>query len=326
MREYTIDNRSAGLKLFNFVQRIAPVIKNSDLFKIIRKGVITVNNKKVDFSYKLLENDEVILHLDEQYFMPLEKKMNFPVYNLDIVFENNDILVINKPRGVLIHSDGKEYKDNLVEYIKGYLFRKNEWNPDLPFTPTVCNRLDYNTSGLIVSAKNHNALKKITAQFRKRDTGKRYYTLIYGVPDRKFLLVSDINQKSGEDNMMVSDNTEIIMDIPEKDEFIASHPEKSAMVVTTVLSNNEVSLVEIELWTGRKHQIRCQLKHASYPVMGDFKYFSPQSVKVSNNYGMDGYFLHSYFLELEEYGSWKSKPDQRFLDMIHTLFPDEKIF
>jgi 23S rRNA pseudouridine955/2504/2580 synthase len=321
MREYVIDSRSSDMKLFNFIQKIAPVIKNSDLFKIIRKGVITVNDKKVDFSYRLKENDILLLHLSEQYFTREEKDYKYPHYKLDIIFENDDIIIINKPRGLLVHSDGKEYRNNMVEYIKGYLYYKREWSPDHMFTPTVCNRLDFNTSGLIVSAKNQKALTKITALFRKRDNIKKYYTLVSGKSKGKYFISSLIQGKPGEENMMESVNTEISYEIPDKDKFISENPQLSAMVVSTVRSTDDYSLLNIELWTGRKHQIRTQLLSINHPLLGDFKYYTPLSVKLSNAVSLDGYYLHSHSLNLGEYGTYECPPDPRFEECIDRLFP-----
>lgn len=325
MREYTIDDKKSGVKCFSFLKKqVGDNVKNSDLFKIIRKGVIRVNGKKVDRSCVLHDGDTVTLYLAEEYFNK-KKNASFPVYHLNIVYEDSDIIVINKERGVLVHSDGIEYRNNLVEYVKGYLYRKNEYSTDSLFTPTFCNRLDFNTSGIVIAAKNHSALQRVTAAFRDRQVEKKYYAIVFGKVDSAFLIASKMEARLDQKNKMKCIGTEIMYDIPEKDCFLRENQGICATKVEPVLFNAQVSLVSVSLWTGKKHQIRAQMNSAGFPLLGDLKYFSRDSSEFSQTVGFDGYFLHSYFLGLPGFGAFNCLPDDNFIGAAEDLFSSKEI-
>lgn len=320
MREYTIDDKKSGIKCFSFLKKlVGDSVKNSDLFKIIRKGVIRVNGRKVDSSDILYSGDTVTVYLAEEYFNK-KKTVSFPVYHLNIVYEDSDILVINKARGVLVHSDGVEYRKNLVEYVKGYLYRKNEYTADSLFMPTFCNRLDFNTSGIVIAAKNQQALQRVTAAFRDRQVEKRYYAVVFGMVDKPFLIVSKMEARTDQKNKMKCIGTQIIYDIPQKDCFLKENQGVCATKVEPVLFNAQVSLVSVSLWTGKKHQIRAQMNSVGFPLLGDLKYFSHDSSEFSHVIGFDGYLLHSYFLELPGFGTFNCAPDNNFMNVIKSLF------
>lgn len=326
MREYIIDEKFNGTKYFSFLKKmVGEQIKNSDLFKLIRKGVVRVNDKKMDFSYSLQEGDVVTFYLAENYFRE-KKKAHFPVYPLNIVYEDEDLLVVNKERGVLVHSDGNEFRHNLVEYVKGYLYRKGEYTLDSLFAPTFCNRLDFNTSGIVVAAKNQPALKAVTGLFRKRLVDKRYYTLVYGCIRKEFLIISKILERADQKNKMKCSGTQALFQIPKKELFLKQNPELSATLIKPVLQSENCSLVRVELWTGKKHQIRAHLSSAGYPLIGDLKYFHADSAMFAKRNCFDGYYLHSYFLNLglAKYGAWQVKPAEDFLNKIKILFPKKE--
>lgn len=325
MREYTIDDKKSGIKCFSFLKKqVGDNVKNSDLFKIIRKGVMRVNGRKVDSSDVLQCGDTVTLYLAEEYFNK-KKNVSLPVCHLDIVYEDSDILVINKERGVLVHSDGVEYRKNLVEYVKGYLYRKNEYSTDSLFTPTFCNRLDFNTSGIVIAAKNHQTLQRVTAAFRDRQVEKRYYAIVFGMVNKPFLIASKMEERFDQKNKMKCIGTQIIYDIPEKDCFLKENQGICATKVEPVLFNAPVSLVSVSLWTGKKHQIRAQMNSAGFPLLGDLKYFSRDSSAFSHIVGFDGYFLHSYFLGLPGFGVFNCVPDDDFMNATKSLFSLKEI-
>ena len=325
MREYTIDDKKSGIKCFSFIKKqVGDNVKNSDLFKIIRKGVMRVNGKKVDSSTVLQNGDIVTLYLAEEYFNK-KKNVAFPVYHLNVVYEDNDILVINKERGVLVHPDGVEYRKNLVEYVKGYLYRKNEYSTESLFTPTFCNRLDFNTSGIVIAAKNHQALQRVTAAFRDRQVEKKYYALVFGRVTESFLITSKMEERLDQKNKMKCVGTQVIYDIPNKESFFKENPGICATQVEPVLSNAQVSLVSVSLWTGKKHQIRAQMNSVGFPLLGDLKYFSSDSSVFSQSAGFDGYFLHSCFLGLPGFGAFNCNPDDNFMCVLERLFPAKEI-
>lgn len=325
MREYTIDDKKSGIKCFSFLKKqVGDNVKNSDLFKIIRKGVIRVNGKKVESSTVLQNGDIVTLYMAEEYFNK-KKNASFPIYHLDIVYEDSDILVINKERSVLVHSDGIEYRKNLVEYVKGYLYRKNEYSTESLFTPTFCNRLDFNTSGIVIAAKNHQALQRVTAAFRDRQIDKKYYALVFGKVDNAFLITSKMEERLDQKNKMKCIGTQILYEIPEKELFLNENKGLCATKVEPLLSNVQGSLVSISLWTGKKHQIRAQMNSVGFPLLGDLKYFSHDSFQYSQAVGFNGYFLHSCFLGLPGFGAFNCTPDDDFMRAAQRLFSEKEV-
>ena len=188
MKEYKIDNKTSGQTLFRFIKNILPGLINRDIFKLMRKKIITVNDKKQSSSYILNNNDKINIYLNEDHFKSKGKKVKFHSVNKkpDIIFENDDLLVINKPKGLLTHPDKKEYKNNVYELTRAYLYSKGEYDPKDLFSPTPCHRLDKNTSGLVVIAKNHTALRDITKKLRERKTVKIYKAIVSGEIKKKF--------------------------------------------------------------------------------------------------------------------------------------------
>jgi 23S rRNA pseudouridine955/2504/2580 synthase len=325
MREYVIDDKKSGVKCFSFLKKqVGENVKNSDLFKIIRKGIVRVNGKKIESSTVLQSGDILTLYLAEEYFNK-KKNASFPIYHLEIVYEDSDILVINKERGVLVHSDGVEYRKNLVEYVKGYLYRKNEYSSESLFTPTFCNRLDFNTSGIVIAAKNHQALQRVTAAFRDRQVEKRYYALVFGKLDKAFLISSKMEERLDQKNKMKCIGTQVTYDIPQKESFLKENQGLCATKVEPILFNAQASLVEVSLWTGKKHQIRAQMNSVGFPLLGDLKYFSRDSSEYSQTVGFDGYFLHSCFLGLPGFGAFHCMPDESFMNAAKSLFSEKEI-
>lgn len=320
MKLFTIDRQSAGRKLFRYIKVVLPEAKNGEIFKMLRKKVITVNGKKADGDYLLEEGDELKFFLkDENFKAPPKNKFRAVKVKIDTVYEDDNLLVVNKAPGMVVHAGSGDYKESLIEGVKAYLYRKGEYEPTSHFNPSLCNRLDRNTSGLVVAAKNHQTLKDITAGFRERRTVKRYLAVVSGSFRQKALLTSLIDDSPNNENKVTVSGLEVRGDIPEKEQFCKENPQLSATLVTPLKHGKDNSLVEVELWTGKKHQIRAQLRAAGFPLIGDRKYFTTRS-NSSENRKLPRYFLHAWKLKLEGYDWWEAAVPSDMRQIVKTLF------
>ncbi len=325
MREYTITKEAKGKKIFRFISEKLPSLKNGEIFKLLRKGVIKVNNRIVESNYEVAESDKVSVYLKEDHFKESQRvsfresrnKFQSIKIDLDIIFEDSDIIVLNKERGLLTHSDGRDYKNSLVEKVKAYLFKKGEYNPkESLFTPAPCHRLDTNTSGIVIFAKNHETLKRINGYFKNNIAQKKYLTIVYGTVGSDLFLTShrikkdDESEYESKKNMVGIENFKLENRVPDKKSYLENNPESLATVARVMSTNRKVTYLEIELWTGSKHQIRSHLMMASYPLVGDQKYFSKSSYFFSERLNINSYFLHAYKLKLPDYNEFTAQlPD-----------------
>ena len=314
-----IDNKNQGKNLFRFTKGILPELKNNEIFKLIRKKVIEVNNKKEESGYILRENDVVSIFLKDKHFNDKGKKRKFLSVKkeLNIVFEDNDIIVINKPAGLLTHPDKNEYKNNLHEMVRSYLFDKGEYSPDETFTPTPCHRLDRNTSGIVIFAKKHPSLQKITTSLREREAVKIYYTIVCGIVENNILITSTIETKN---KIVKVKSLNVLKELPDKAIFLANNPEISATLINNKIIKNELSFIKIELWTGKKHQIRAHLAAIKHPLLGDNKYFTRESKTLAERYKINNYFLHANKLKIDDYPLFIAELPENFKNKVDKLF------
>jgi 23S rRNA pseudouridine955/2504/2580 synthase len=319
LKEYSINDKNSGTKLFRFVKGVLPGLKNTEIFMLLRKKLIRVNNKKQEQNYLLVDGDKVQVRIGQEHIEKKEKQMKFRSIkkDFDIVFENKDIIAVNKYRGMLVHPDKNEYKDNLYEMIRSYLYSKGEYDPKDDFTPSPCHRLDKNTSGLMVFAKNHTALSSITKMLRERKAVKTYIALVAGMIDRPFLITSKIDVTG---TIVKVDGLRRYYSMPAKELFLEKNPEISASLIKPLHYSDKYSIVEIELWTGKKHQIRAHMKYSGHPLLGDRKYFTKISEKLSEELRLGHYFLHSYKLKIEGYDEWTASIPGDLQNVIEKLF------
>jgi 23S rRNA pseudouridine955/2504/2580 synthase len=319
MQRFIIDAKNQGQTLFRYIKKVLPGLKNNDIFKIIRKKVITVNNKKKDPKYILNNNDVIKVFLKDEHLKEKGRKNKFQSVSnsLDIAFEDQNILVVNKPSGLLTHPDKNEYKNTIYEYVRSYLFKKGEYSPEDTFTPTPCHRLDRNTSGIMIFAKNHSTLQNITKKIRERKAIKKYFALVYGELKKKILITSQIDDSS---NKIIVKRIATLEKIPDKEDFLSKNPELSATLINPEKASSNYSLINIELWTGKKHQIRGHLSKIGHPLLGDKKYFSIKSKIFSDKYKITRYYLHSYYIKLNSYPEWQIDIPKEFKNKINELF------
>jgi len=282
-----IGTNEAGQRVDKFLRKWLKDVPLSAIFKGIRKGYIKVNGKKVKESYMLIEGDLIIT----KDIISVRKKEKFKRIenHLKITYEDENILLVEKWPGVLVHSNEKEGENSLVDYVLSYLFDKGFYRPEseITFTPAPCNRLDRNTSGIVIFGKNFQALKEINELIRERNIEK-YYTAL--VKDRiKDGLYEAFISKDEDENISKVYSVE------------GEDTKKIAMEVKNIQSCGAFSLVELRLLTGRSHQLRAHLKFLGNPIVGDTKYGEKKiNGFFQNKYGLNYQFLYAYKLIFRE--------------------------
>ena len=205
------------------------------------------------------------LYINDEFFdQPSQDNAYLSVTapKLDILFENEHILLLNKPEGQAVHPhDGAEYGRTLIDHIQAYLYAKGQWKPreEHSFTPALCNRIDRNTSGIVIAAKTAEALRIMNQKIKDRELQKRYLCIVHGIPSPpKGRLEGQLWKDAAKNRVYISDRPQ--------------PGSKTAITDYEVLqSKNGLSLVQIDLITGRTHQIRAQMAHAGHPLLGDGK-------------------------------------------------------
>lgn len=263
MKSFTADKNEAGQRLDRLLLKKYPALPRSLMYKEIRKKNIKVNKKRCNAAYLLREGDCVELYLKDEV---LQEKMKYYDFMhapkaLDVVYEDSNLILINKRPGVLCHPDGKEYVSTVISSVKRKLFESGEWNPEnSSFTPSLANRLDRNTAGIIIAAKNAAALKELNSAIKSRNIEKHYLAAVHGeFSSNSDTLEAYITKDEKKNTVKVFDN----------------ETENSKKIITkyTVLDSYDgKSLVDIDLITGRTHQIRAHMAHIGHPLIDDGKY------------------------------------------------------
>lgn len=283
-----IGANEAGQRLDKFIRKWLKDVPLSAIYKSIRKGDIKVNGKKGKEKQFLLEGD--IVETREITSSNKKEKFNrIDNSHLKITYEDDNMLIVEKWPGVLVHSDKKGGDSTLTDYVLSYLFDKGDYLPEkeVTFTPAPCNRLDRNTSGVVIFGKNFESLKILNEMIRERKI-KKYYTALVKSRIKDDLYEAYISKDEDENTSKVFDDKK-------------PNTKKIAMEVRTVQSCGTFSLIEIDLITGRSHQLRAHLSHLGNPIIGDYKYGeSKLNSFFTNKYGLDYQFLYAYKLVFKD--------------------------
>ncbi len=264
MREIVVGKNDSGQRIDKFLTKKYKNMPISMMYKLIRKKKITVNRKRVQENYILEQDDLVLIFAPEDILAENAPKQVKTRGKVNIAYEDENILIADKESGLLVHSDTQEEGDTLIDRITAYLIEKGEFIPESEnsFAPALCNRIDRNTEGLVIAAKNAEALREMNEIIKERKIQKLYLAVVHGV----------LNPKNGEIKLMLEkDSDKNIVRVRNKE----SRSTKSAITkykTVSVSNNREFSLLEIELITGRTHQIRASFAHIGHPLLGDGKY------------------------------------------------------
>ena len=291
-----IEKNEAGQRLDKFLAKYMNEASKSFFYKMMRKKNITLNGKKCEGNEKLAEGDVVKLFLAED---TIEKFSSVQVQavrkvNLDILYEDDEIILVNKPAGMLSQK-AKETDESLVEYLIDYLLGSGKLTGSglRAFRPSVCNRLDRNTSGIVAAGKSLAGLQMLSGVFKDRSIHKYYQCLVSG----------EIRDVKTVDGWLLKDekkNQVRILTEAEAKRFGGrggdEEPKRIRTKYEPIATDGRFTLLKVTLLTGRSHQIRAHLASLGHPIVGDFKYGGVSKVNPSGR-TVKYQLLHSYRLE-----------------------------
>lgn len=283
-----IGTNESGQRLDKFCRKLMKDVPLSAIYKVIRKGDVKINGKKSKEKY-MLQNGDVFETRDIKTERKKVEFIKIDKNSLKVSYEDKNMLVIEKWPGVLVHSDKKNGEATVTDHVLSYLNEKGDFTPEkeVVFTPSPCNRLDRNTSGMVIFGKNFSATKAINEMIRERKIKKYYVAVVKGrIKDGLYEAYISKNEDSNISSVYVEEK---------------ENTKKIAMEVKTIQSVGSYSFIELELLTGRSHQLRAHLSFLGNHILGDPKYGDLKlNSFFENKYGLSYQFLYAYKLYFKD--------------------------
>ena len=285
MKQIMANENQAGQRLDKLLLKILNKAPKSFIYKMLRKKNIILNGKKAEGSEIVQPEDEIRLYLSDETIEKFSTRVETTIakYDLDIIYEDRNILIINKPAGVL--SQKATQSDNsMVEYVISYmLFTKQITDEELhSFKPAICNRLDRNTSGLLIAGKTLIGLQEMARILRERTLDKYYLCIVKGKLSETKKIIGYLTKDNSNNKVTISSKQSINSD------YIATQYEP-------LIYSTDFTLLQVKLITGKSHQIRAHLSSIGHPIIGDSKYGDKNINNIFNKkYNLKAQLLHSY--------------------------------
>ena len=289
MKEFTIGKNDAGQRLDRWLAKTLPLLPAPLAQKYIRIKRVKLNGGRAQRDTRLQVGDVLQLYINDEFFdQPTPENAFLKLFKpkLDILYEDEHILLVNKAPGMVVHADETEKVNTLINHIQAYLYQKKEWSPywENAFAPALCNRIDRNTGGIVIAAKTAEALRVMNQKIRDRELEKRYLCVVLGRPSPAAGTLEGF----------------LLKDEAKKQVSIRSKPvpggRKAITKYRTLDTRGNLSLVECDLITGRTHQIRAMMAHAGHPLLGDGKYGTE---RINRQYGKKHQCLWSWKLTFQ---------------------------
>lgn len=258
------------------------------LYKFMRTKKIKINGKRGEIGYKLNEGDIVELYIKDEFLAQGGDQSFLGIIpKLKVIYEDENILLCDKKPGVIVHPDENEEINTLVNHATAYLYKKGEYDPSAEnsFSPALCNRIDRNTGGIVICAKNAETLRIVNEKIKNGETEKSYLCLVHGIFEKKEGIITAYHKKDEKNNIAIIG----------KNKFAGAKIIKTKYRVQK--EKEGISLVEAELVTGRTHQIRAHFAYLGHPLVGDGKYGAKEYFKTDKKNGFFWQALYSYKLK-----------------------------
>lgn len=292
MKEVNITGKEENQRLDKFLLKYFNNAPKSFVYKMLRKKRIKFNGKKAEGNEIIKNGDKLQMYIAPETMDSLmsEKEIVKAERHFGIVYEDDNILVVSKPAGLLSHPESSADKNTLIDQILYYLYEKGEYDmsKESSFTPAICNRLDRNTGGIVIAGKNLAAVQAVNKAIAQRKIKKYYITMVRG----------EFTQEKELFGYHFKDELTNTVKVLKKE---APGAKKIFTKVKPIAVKDNFSLLEIDLITGKSHQIRAHLKSMGYPVIGDRKYGEMRvNTRFKDKYGLNNQFLFAYKIAWHE--------------------------